>query len=264
MADAAGSLPGGFRPQVRRTRLLEGAASAEGVAVIIDVFRAFSLCAYAAALGARPLVAVAEADRALKLRRRWPRAVLSGESGGWPLPGFDLGNSPSELLRQAASGLNLRGRPFVQRTSAGTQGVMAASRARQLFVASLVNAAATAAVMRSLRPELVTLVAMGNAGRSVAEEDEACAEALEAYLTDRPWKAEQVLADLVQTRRVQDLLAHRLEPFWPSDVALCLAVNLFPFALHARRAGELAIIRPVPAPVGPPRPDGRPRPPARG
>ena len=256
--------PGTFRAQVRRASLLEGAASAEGVVVVIDVFRAFSVCAYAAALGARPLVAVADADRARQLRSRWPQAVLSGESGGWPLPGFDLGNSPSELLRLAASGVVLRGRPFIQRTSAGTQGLMAASRAQRLFAASLVNVGATAAAVRSLKPQVVTLVAMGYAGRSVAEEDEACAEALEAYLTGRPWQAEQTLARLVQTPRVQDLLAHRLEPFWPSDVALCLAVNLFPFALRARRVGDLAVIRPVAAPFGPKAPEEQPPPPAAG
>ena len=250
--------------QVRRTRLLEGAASAQGVAVIIDVFRAFSVCCYAAALGARPLVAVADAEQARRLRRRWPDAVLSGESGGWPLPGFDLGNSPSELLRMAAAGPAVRGRPFIQRTSAGTQGLMAARGATALFVAGLVNARATARAVRALQPQVVTLVAMGYSAQRPAEEDELCAEALEAYLLERPWDAAGAIGRLVQTPRVQDLLAHCLEPFWPSDVGLCLAVDLFPFALRARRAGTCALIRPVWPEGGRPQPDGPPRPPARG
>lgn len=251
-------------PEVRRSRLVEGAASARGVVVIIDVFRAFSLSAYAAALDAQPLVAVAREEQALSLRQTWPHAVLSGERDGWPLEGFDLGNSPTELLRRVTAGQPVRGRPFIQRTSAGTQGLAAARHARRLFAASLVNAAATAHVIASTRAPLVTLVAMGQGGRGPAEEDEACADALEAYLTGRPWPAEAELARLMATPRVKRLLAGGLPPFPPSDVALCLAVDLFPFALEARRWGELVFIRPVPALPGspsPPWPGGPPPPP---
>jgi len=248
---------------VRRERLLEGARRAEGVVVVIDVFRAFSLCAYAAALGARPLVAVADAREALAIKERHPDAVLSGERGGWRLEGFDLGNSPSELLRWVACGHPLRNRPFVQRTSAGTQGLLGATRARALFVAGLVNAWATAWAIRAMRARLVTVVAMGWAGQEPTEEDEACAEALQHYLTGRPWDLREAVRAMVQAPRVANLLAHELPPFWPSDVSLCLAANLFPFALRARRAGPVAVIRPVPVPAAAPAPPGRSGPPAR-
>lgn len=246
--------------EIRRERLLSGAGQAEGVVVIIDVFRAFSVTAYAAALGARPLLAVADPARGLALRQRLPGAVLSGESGAWPLPGYDLGNSPSELLRAAAAGLRLAGRPLVQRTGAGTQGLLHSPRARGLFAASLVNAVATALAIRRARPARVTLVAMGRAAREPTEEDELCAEAIEAYLRGEPWPAARRLGELWATPRVQGLLAGELPPFPPSDVALCLAFNLFDFALRARRAGDVAVLRPVrvpearlyPALTGPP------------
>lgn len=231
--------------EIRRLRLLEGARAAQGVVVIIDVFRAFTVCAYAAALGARPLVAVADADRARQLKRRLPRAVLSGEVRAWPIPGFDLGNSPSELLRAVAGGLKLARRPFIQRTGAGTQGVIHSRRARRIFVASLANAVATALAIRRLAPPVVTLVAMGRAAEEPTDEDELCAEAIEAYLRGEEWPAGRRLADLFHTRRVQGLLAGELPRFPPSDVALCLAFNLFDFALQARRSGDVAVIRPI-------------------
>lgn len=233
--------------EIRRTRLLQGAREAEGVVVIIDVFRAFTVAAYAAALGAHPLVAVAGAHEALALRARHPDAVLSGEQGGWQLEGFDFGNSPGDLLRAAASGRALQGRPFVQRTSSGTQGVTHSAQASRVFAASLVNAVATARVIRRLDPPLVTLVAMGRLASARAEEDEVCAEAIEAHLSGRQWPAAKRLEELVRTCRVQEILGGSLPYFPPSDVALCLAWDLFPFALRARRAGAAVFLRPVEA-----------------
>lgn len=254
--------------EIRRTRLLAGAVEAEGVVVIIDVFRAFSVSAYAAALGARPLLAVADKERGWALRERYPDAVLSGEAGAWPLPGYDMGNSPSELLRAVAGGLRLAGRPFVQRTGAGTQGVIFSRKARRTYVASLANAVATALAIRRLEPARVTLVAMGRAAREPTEEDELCAEAIEAHLRGDRWPAAQRLGELWATRRVQGLLAGELPPFPPSDVPLCLAYNLFDFALRARRVGDVAVIRPIRVPEArlypatvPDRPAG---PPGRG
>lgn len=239
---------------IRRARLLDGARNATGITVIIDVFRAFTVAAWAAALGARPLAVVAEAERALQLKARHARAVLSGESGGWPLPGFDLGNSPTELLQMTARGQTPQGRPFIQRTSAGTQGVMAARRASHLFVAGLVVARATAEAVARLaarvtrtigQPPPITLVAMGYEGRSPAVEDELCADALEAYLLGRPFQWASGLAAVAAAERTRWLLAGEFPPFPPSDVSLALCPDLFPFALRARVCGDVAVLHPV-------------------
>lgn len=248
---------------VLRSRFIEGARRARGVVVIIDVFRAFSLCAYAAALGARPLLVTADTGVARAFKARCPEALLAGEEGGWPIAGFDLGNSPTQLLQMVASGRPVRGRPWLQRSSAGTQGVMAAGPARCLFVASLVNSRATAAAVRTLQPTCVTLVAMGRAGREPAIEDEVCAEAIAAHLAGQPWDGARAAHLLYTSARVRELLAGCFEPFPPSDVALCLAFDLFPFALKARRRGPFAVIRPLVVQEGHPR-IVRPGQPSRG
>lgn len=247
--------------QIYRSRLIEGARTARGAVVIIDVFRAFSVCAYAAALGARPLLAAADTGVARSFKARRPQTLLSGEEGGWPIEGFDLGNSPTALLQMVAGGKRVQGRPFLQRTSSGTQGLMAAAgRAGWLFAASLVNAQATAAAVRALRPPAVTLVAMGLGGSEPAIEDEVCAQAIEAYLKGEPWDTAAAAATLYGSDRVRRLLAGAFEPFAPSDVQLCLAFNLFPFTLRARRRGALAVIRPFVAPGGRHRPGEGQRP----
>ncbi|HKS16955.1 MAG TPA: 2-phosphosulfolactate phosphatase, partial [Planctomycetota bacterium] len=80
--------------QIHRVEHLEGARSARGVAVVIDVIRAFTTAARAFAFGARDLVLVDSADAAFALKRRMPDAFLMGEVGGVRVPGFDHGNSP--------------------------------------------------------------------------------------------------------------------------------------------------------------------------
>src|SRR5207244_9872059 len=122
---------------------LDGARAATGHAVIVDVFRAFTTAAFCIAAGAREIVLVADHEQALALKRDDPSLFLTGEIGGRPIAGFDVGNSPSAIER-----LDLSGRRVVQRTSSGTQGVVAASGAEAIVLGSFVIAAATVRYVR--------------------------------------------------------------------------------------------------------------------
>ena len=91
-----------------------------------------------------------------------------GEVRGRKPARFDFGNSPFELLNAALEGVSI-----AQRTSAGTQGVIAAARgADRLYAASLVTVNATAAALRSGSPDRITLIAMGDNGTVRTDEDE--------------------------------------------------------------------------------------------
>ncbi|MBQ7567934.1 2-phosphosulfolactate phosphatase, partial [bacterium] len=162
--------------------MLEGAKSARGTAVIIDVFRAFSVECYLFANGVRCLFAVGDLEMAYELKRQHPEALLVGERKGFPMPGFDCGNSPHLLSR-----LDLRGKTVIHTTSSGTQGLAAASGAQEIITGSLVNARAVAEYLLSEQPRSVTLVAMGLEGKISAEEDVLCARYIEAQLLGRPW-----------------------------------------------------------------------------
>ena len=80
----------------------------------------------------------------MALGRKIPGALVMGEVHGRRPPGFDLSNSPVEV-----ASTDVGGRVLVQRTSAGTQGVIAATAADRLFAASLVCASATATAINS-------------------------------------------------------------------------------------------------------------------
>ena len=150
--------------------LLEGAKRAAGSVAIIDVFRAFTTAAVALANGASRIIMVGTVEEALSLRDNGIAQVCMGEVRGRAPPGFDFGNSPFEV-----SQADFAGKTIVQRTSAGTQGIVAASQADRLYAASLVIAGATAQALLSGMPDRITLVAMGNNAVVRTEEDELCA-----------------------------------------------------------------------------------------
>ena len=140
--------------------LLAGARAAAGLAVIIDVFRAFSCTPLMFSLGLKKSILVSEPRQALRLKQRHQDYILVGEVGGLPIEGFDLGNSPSEILNREPSYFS--GKTAVQRTSSGVQGALAALEiADEVVVASYNVARATARYILSKQPAQVSLVAMG-------------------------------------------------------------------------------------------------------
>jgi 2-phosphosulfolactate phosphatase len=167
--------------QVDVVDFVAGAERARGVAIVIDVFRACSFAAYALARGAARIVPVGPIDAALTFGRAHPEWLLCGERHARTLDGFACGNSPTELTR-----FDLRGRTLVHTTHAGTQGLVAAADRAALFTGALVNLSATAAAVRALQPQHVTLVRMGKAAQERCDEDDLCAELLARALRGEP------------------------------------------------------------------------------
>ena len=161
--------------------LLEGAERATGSVAVIDVFRAFTTAAVALANGAAGIVMVRTVEEAFKLREAGIGEICMGEVRGRAPDGFDFGNSPFEI-----SGVDFGGKTIIQRTSAGTQGIVAAATmADRLYAASLVTAEATARALLSGSPDQVSLVAMGENGLKRTDEDELCAIHLRNRLEGR-------------------------------------------------------------------------------
>ncbi len=218
---------------VRITRFVDGARDATGHAVIVDVFRAFTTAAFCVAAGAREIVLVADHEQALALKREDPSLFLTGEIGGRPIPGFDVGNSPSAIER-----LDLNGRRVVQRTSSGTQGVVAATGARGIALGSFVTAQATVDHLRRVGDD-VTIVAMGHNALAEADEDELCARYLEALLQgERPAPPTVFLEG--------DHAAEGWPDWFPRrDAELACQVDRFDFALPVAREDGLLVARPL-------------------
>lgn len=207
--------------------LLDGAQRATGTVAVIDVFRAFTTAAVALANGASKVIMVGTVEEALALREKGIGDICMGEVGGKPPPEFDFGNSPFELAE-----VDFSGKTIIQRTSAGTQGIVAASRAERLYAASLVTASATARAILAGTPEQVTLVAMGDNGINRTDEDEVCAihlrNRLEGRLGDRRAGQRLILAG-GEVGRFQDPARPHLHA---EDVDIALDIDRYDFAIR--------------------------------
>jgi 2-phosphosulfolactate phosphatase len=220
-----------------------GARQARGVAVVIDVFRAFSVAPHAFDVGAARVLPAGEIDEAIALGRRFPGAVLAGERHARRLPGFDAGNSPTEIRS-----LDLRGKVLVHTTHAGTQGLVNASAADEVLTGSFVNISAVCRYVLARAPATVSLVRMGHEARERCAEDDLYAECLQDLLEGRP-------APLVEVRdRLRGAPAARkfFDPAcdWAprQDFDYCTEVDRFDFVLRLKRAaGEPLELERIPS-----------------
>ncbi|ACR14421.1 putative 2-phosphosulfolactate phosphatase [Teredinibacter turnerae T7901] len=214
--------------QIEFVDFVAGAKKAAGIAVVIDVFRAFTTACYCVQQGAARILAVGDSDQALAYRNTLPDTVLLGERFGKCLPGFDFGNSPSEI-----SEVNLQGKTVVHTTHAGTQGLVNAIRADRVFTGALVNAAATVRAIKALEPRQVTLVRMGLNANEASDEDWLCADYLAALL-----RGETIAhQDIYQQLRGSPYAARFFDDAQPwspaADFECCLDIDRFDFALQA-------------------------------
>jgi 2-phosphosulfolactate phosphatase len=219
--------------QIEILDFVAGARAARGVAVVIDVFRAFSVACYAFAGGVQRVLPMSDLEASLALKRANPDYLAIGERNGKRVPGFDFNNSPTEI--RAAS---LEGRTLVHNTSAGTQGLTNASRAAVVLTGSLVNAAAICRYIKSLAPQQVSIVRMGYDAHTRSAEDDLCAELLAARLQGEPFDVASVRARLRHVPAAVKFFDPACADWAPrTDFDLCTDVDRFDFVLRLLEDG---------------------------
>ena len=216
---------------IRILQLLEGARQATGLTVIIDVFRAFSLEAYMFQRGVKTVFPVGNIKTAYSLKEALEKenpgqTLLAGEREGMIQPGFDMGNSPSQL-----SGFDLSGKTVIHTTSAGTQGIANAIHATEILGAGLVNAKATAAYIQKQTPKDVSLVCMGLAGKVPTEEDDLCARYIKSLLEGAPIPLDDEIENLKITSGAKFFDPAQNLAFPEHDFFMCTQVDTIDLAV---------------------------------
>jgi 2-phosphosulfolactate phosphatase len=211
---------------------VRGIALAGVTAVVLDVVRASTTIVVALAGGARAVIPVGTPDEARALGRdgHVGPALIGGERGGAPPPGFDHGNSPSEYSPD-----RVRGRTVVFTTTNGTRALLALDGASRIAVGGFVNAAAVARWVVA-EPGDVLLVCAGERGRFCLE-DAVCA----GLLVSRLATADGALTDAARAARAlwdryaDDLEAMLVDATWAqalvgqgrgADLPLCVALDV--------------------------------------
>jgi 2-phosphosulfolactate phosphatase len=219
---------------------LETCSEATGTVVVIDVLRAFTCAAFAFAAGAEEIILVQETTEAFALQQKMPGVLLMGEVDGFPIEGFNYGNSPSALMN-----LDLTGHQLIQRTSRGTLGVVRSTRADMILTSSFVCAKATASYILDPAPDRVTFVITGLGENGMGDEDVACADYLETLLQGHQSAPEPFLTR-VRESVIGQLL---LDPSYPElpadDLPCCTDLDRFDFAMLVRRKNDLLVMKPT-------------------
>lgn len=128
--------------------LVEPEALRGSTVVVIDVLRATTTIAAAIAAGAREVIPCGEVDEARAVAARFAKGevLLGGERGGLKIPGFDLGNSPSEYTPERVGGKSV-----VFTTTNGTQAFLRCRQAGRVVTAGFVNLSAVVAAIQDAK-----------------------------------------------------------------------------------------------------------------
>ncbi|MCK3683538.1 2-phosphosulfolactate phosphatase [Maribellus sp. YY47] len=221
-------------------QLIEGARIAEGITVIIDVFRAFSTACFAIDKGIEKIYPLGEIATAYQMKSEHPEFLLVGERNEQKPEGFDFGNSPFQLMNATFTA-----KTMLHTTSSGTQGIVNATNAKEILTGAFVNADAIVRYIRTKNPAIVSLVCMGYACQRPTDEDTLCAQYIKNALEGR----ENNFPEMVKTikagngARFFDPAKQSWSP--ENDFHLCTQLSRFNFVLKVEKEGELVYLRPI-------------------
>ena len=151
------------------------------VGVAIDVLRATSTLTVARRNGAAAVIPFADTTLAIAYRGAHPDALICGERNGSIVPGFDLGNSPSEYSAE-----RVRGRTLAFASTNGSRAMLAQIGCQRRLLGAFVNASAV--VRACAGAAHVRITCAGDRGQ-LSSEDLACAGWIARALRERGFEA---------------------------------------------------------------------------
>ena len=205
----------------RESRVVPDRRVGVRIAVVIDVLRAFSTACVIFERGAKGIVLVPDAEAAFRVKRAHPDYLLVGETDGYPIEGFDFGNSPTEL-----ASADVGGRILVHKTTAGVPATLRALDRDRVFVTGLMTAKVTSSHAEPLGDvEYMPSDPFG-------DEDVACAEYMQGEIT-----LEQAQQRVCASNAAEKFLRDE-EPVFPrSDLEMCIRHTTARFVMEVRLRG---------------------------
>lgn len=212
-------------------KIVHNPKEAIGIAVIIDVFRAFTVEPYIISNGAKKLIPVGDKEIAYNMKEKNKEYILIGERNGIKLPGFDYGNSPTQI-----ENVDFSNKVVIHTTSCGTQGIVNAINADEIITGSFVNAFAIVKYIKQSVYKDVSLVSLSKPGEEPSPEDQLFAEYIKALLENDTFSnLEERINELKNTSGAKFFNVSMQETFPNKDFYLCTEINKFEFVLKVKR-----------------------------
>ena len=220
--------------EIKNLKFLKGAKKAEGLTVIVDVFRAYTTAAYLFDMKADKIFIVSKIETAKKLKKELDSPILVGERKGIKLADFDYNNSPYFISQH-----NFSGKEIVLSTSAGTKGIIEAAEADEIITGSFVNIAAAAKYIKNKKAEIISIVAMGNNGITEAAEDNLYVQELNKLLKNKEILSQNEIKNRLRTPAGDRFFVEATQTEMPKeDFEYCLKINKFDFVIKAVKIAE--------------------------
>ncbi|MDR0841627.1 MAG: 2-phosphosulfolactate phosphatase [Christensenellaceae bacterium] len=195
--------------------------------IVVDVLRATSSIIWACRNGATKVIPAADPGEGASMAARMGGCLLAGERDGLKLPGFDLGNSPSEFTRDT-----VQGKTIVISTTNGTGAIRNMESAGNLLIGGMLNRTAVAKRAVELGNDIIIACAgtegefsaddilaagcIASAIVSLTELDEQCDLTIVSRLVYESWKKGSM--DIAATHHYR----HLVEMGFIEDARFCL------------------------------------------
>lgn len=212
-------------------KIVYNANQATGLTVVIDVFRAFTVEPYLINNGVKKLIPVGNIQIAYDYKNKDNNIILIGERNGIILPGFDYGNSPSQI-----ENVDFSNKVVVHTTSCGTQGIVKSVNAKQIITGSLVNAEAIVKYIIKNKIEEISLLTLCKPGETPFDEDLLCANYIKGLLENNPLNnLKEQINKLKTTTGSKFFNKLKQKDFPERDFYLCTELNKFNFILKVEK-----------------------------
>ncbi len=169
---------------------LSGAQNARGLVVIIDVISASSTIVNLFEASVKTVIPVNSMKKAKELKKQHKDSLICAEMRH-RIRGIDLLNSP-RITKEVV------GKTIIMKTNAGTKGLLGAKKADKIVVGCFLNSQAIVEYIKKLKPNEVSLVPMGNSGKTPNTEDEACAVYLKELLQNKEVNFEKAKEKIIK------------------------------------------------------------------
>ena len=204
----------------------EGCEEARGICVVFDVLRASSVECHLHLVGAKKVFPQEFVEDTLKMKSDNKGAILFGERNGEKIPGFDFGNSPSEILENADK---IKNKICYHNTTAGTQAFnkcLQNKNVKEVLISSPNNLSATIKYLKKyLGKEKIYLVAAGDLGYCL--EDFLICEYVKSLLIEEKPKLslEEIIKKVKETTGAK--FFKNIPCYPPIDFDICFKVDVF-------------------------------------
>ena len=214
-----------------KIKIIHDPQKATGIAIIIDVFRAFTVEPIIIKNEAKKLIVIGDKEIAYNLKKENSNYILIGERDAIKLPDFDYGNSPSQIEK-----VNFTNKVVVHTTSCGTQGIVNSINAKEIITGSLVNISAIVKYIRNRGYDDISIVTLAKPGSNPFEEDQLCAEYIKAKLENKSTDEFNTRILNLKYTSGAKFFDDELQEIYPKeDFYLCTDIDKYDFVLKAEK-----------------------------